>query len=316
MRVMLDNSIPGHSQLCDWAMGPQGPLFGPVYGRYEVLGIRRKAPDPNPAFQAEIDCLLTVGRLIREGRVEAFTYSELDCERDNQFIGSPMLDALAECRIQRCPSAVERSRFLVGRYTAFARKGGKRDRKKGLDCGLSQIAFMEMLCDLTGEAVSQIVSWRESLGLTEFEAESFENLSCFQQICRFSGSIENYPDMFHLWTAQRNKIDVFLTLDNRMANIGKAIAKSRSVSFEYPTQLLRPSDLLRILGITRPDPMPVPQNRFYTLTELWGDCPRARFALFRLSPRLPGTESTAAILSVTVTPPPPKSVNPRTSSPK
>lgn len=88
MRVMLDNSIPGHSQLCEWETGPQGPLFGPCQD-YKVCGIVRKKPDSNPRFQTEIDSLFTVGRLIREGTVEAFTYSELGCERMQQYNRRP-----------------------------------------------------------------------------------------------------------------------------------------------------------------------------------------------------------------------------------
>ena len=36
MRVMLDNSIFGHSQFAEWTMVPQGPLFGIQNQHYEV----------------------------------------------------------------------------------------------------------------------------------------------------------------------------------------------------------------------------------------------------------------------------------------
>lgn len=284
MRAMLDNSIPGHSQLCDWAMGPQGPLFG-AQSHCEVLGMVRKKMHDDAAFQAQVDSLFTIGRLIREKRIEAFTYGELRCESMQQFIGDPMLDALAECEIKTCPPAIERSRFQRGSYFTFARKGGEKDRKRGLNARLSQIAFIQMLCGLREGFLPQWTPLKDLLGLTEFEIESLKNLKCFQQFCKISNSAENYPDMFHLWTAQRNHMEVFLTLDNKLINIAQMIRRSRGISIEFPTQVLRPSELLSLLGVKEPDPIPIKHDRFYTLLDLWGDAPSERFALFRVSRR-------------------------------
>jgi hypothetical protein len=285
MRVMLDNSVFGHSQICEWATGPQGTHFGIDNQHYEVAGIVRKKPHNDAAFQAQIDSLLTIGRLIREKQVEAYTYSELRCESMQRFIGDRMLDALAECQIKTCPPALERSRFLWGNGLAFARKGGKKDRKRGLSTGLSQIAFLQMLCELREGFLPLWMPLKELIGLTDFEIESLNNLKCFQMLCKFSNSTEHYPDMFHLWTAQRNRMNVFLTLDNKLANIAKTIRKSGDVPIEFPTEVLRPLELLDILGINKPDPVPIQYARFYPLLELWRDAPSERFALFRVSLR-------------------------------
>lgn len=80
-------------------------------------------------------------------------------------------------------------------------------------------------------------------------------------------------------------MDVFLTLDSKLVNISKQIEKSRGVQVEFPTQVLRPSELLSLLDIKEPDPIPVRHGQFYTLHELWKDAPAERFALFRVSPR-------------------------------
>jgi len=285
VRVLLDNSIPGHSQLCDWAMGPQGPLVGPYNQDDRVLGITRKRPHNDMAFQAQVDLLFTVGRLIREKHIEAFTYSEFLCESMEQFSGDPMLDALAECDIRTCPPAIDRSRFQRGDYFEFARKGGKKDRKRGIESSLSQIAFMQMLCELTDELSAQLITFKGLLGLTDFEIESLKNLKCYQQLCRISNSIENYPDMFHLWTAHRNRIDALLTLDNKFVNIANKLCNSRGALVEFPTMVLRPSELLSFLGIKEPDTIPIQYGRFYTLVELWRDAPTEKFALFRVRQR-------------------------------
>ena len=281
MRVMLDNSIFGHSQFAEWAMGSPGPLFGIQDQHYEVLGAVRKKPHDDTAFQAQIDSLPTIGRLIREKRLEAFTYGELRCEKMQQFIGEPMFGAMTGCPIQSCPPAVERSRFYQGDYFAYARKGGKRDRKLGLETTIGQIPFMQMLCGLKEDFLPLWMPFKQALGLTEFEIESLKNLKCFQMLCKISDSAENYPDMFHLWTAQRNHMDAFVTLDSKMANIAMKIRRSSAIPIEYPTEVLQPLELLSILSISEPDPIPIEHGRFYTLHELCSRAPTERFSLFR-----------------------------------
>ena len=130
MRVMLDNSVYGHSQFAEPAMGPQGPRFGIHNQHCQVYGFVRKKLDSNPEYQAQIDSLFTIGRLIREKAVTAFTYNELRYESLNRVIGVREFDALAGCPIMRCPPALERSRFQQGNFSDFARKGGKKDRRR------------------------------------------------------------------------------------------------------------------------------------------------------------------------------------------
>ncbi len=285
MRVLIDNSVTGASKLCESATGPQGPRFGPLNAHFEVWGLTRKKPNPSATFQAEADSLFTIGRLIREGQIEACTYSELVHERMWQPGYDPMVDALAECRLNRCPPAIERSRFQGGSFPDFFRKGGKKDRKYGITSKISQIAFMQMLCGLDGERLSKSERLIAALKLTEFDVESLKGLKTFQRLCKLGNSPENYPDIFHWWTAQRNHIDAFLTMDFTFSRIARQIAKSRGVKLEYPTEVLKPSELLAKLGISEPDPIPIPHGRFFTLTELWSDAPSQRFALFRVRNR-------------------------------
>lgn len=285
MRVLIDNSVTGASKLCKWATGPQGPRFGAQNAHFEVWGLTRREPNLDAAFQAEADSLFTIGRLIRAGQIEAYTYTELVHERMWQPGYDPMVDALAECKLNRCPPAIERSRFQGGAFPDFFRKGGKKDRKYGIKSKISQIAFMQMLCGLDGERLSKSEMLITALKLTEFDVESLKGLKTFQRLCKLSNSAENYPDIFHWWTAQRNQIDVFLTVDFTFVNIADGIAGTRGVKLEYPTEVLRPLQLLARFGIGEPDPIPIPRGRFFTLTELWSDAPSQRFALFRVRNR-------------------------------
>jgi hypothetical protein len=269
MRVMLDNGIFGHCQFAESVMGPQGPRFGIENQHYLVGGYVRKTADPNQEYQSQIDSLFTVGRFIREKRFEAFTYIELRFESVWRIIGEREFDALEGCEINNCPPALERSRFRSGDFFALTRKGGKKDRRRGLKTSLSQIDFMEWLCTLDDGHISAIFECRTILGLTEFEIESLRNLRCFQRLCEISRSAENYPDMFHLWTAQRNRMDVFLTLETSLPNIFRHIEDAGGVEIEHPTKVLRPLEFLRLMGVTQPDPVPIEPGRFYPMLEVW-----------------------------------------------
>ncbi|MGP8173500.1 MAG: hypothetical protein ACLP7O_03005 [Terracidiphilus sp.] len=267
--MMLDNSIFAHSQFAEAAEGPQGPRFGVHNQHYLVCGFIRKKLDTNIEYQAQKDSLFTVGRLIREGRFEAFSYQELRYERVKGFKGEGVFDALDHCKVTDCPPAIERSRFQQGNFFNFIRKGGKNDKKLGVPEALSQITFMQMLCDLNRMWYPWVLDAKDLLGLTDFEIDSFRNLECFRKLCAISQSSENYPDMFHLWTAQRNHMDVFLTLEKKLPAIGNQIEKSKGISVEYPTKVCRPIEFLHSIGITDLDLVPIEPGKFYPFIEVW-----------------------------------------------
>src|SRR4051812_8258511 len=102
MRVMLDNGIGGHRQFAEvWTVATKNEWNGTNHSRL-IAGFRRKRNHPDPAYQAEVDALFTIGRLIRERRIRAFTYIELMCERWSRAIGERAFDALADCPVERC----------------------------------------------------------------------------------------------------------------------------------------------------------------------------------------------------------------------
>jgi hypothetical protein len=266
---MLDNGIFSHSQFAEAAEGPQGPRFGVHNQHHLVYGFVRKKVDPNIEYQTQIDSLFTLGRLIREKRFEAFSYSELGYESLNRIIGESVFNAMDHCKVTDCPPALWRSRFQRGNFFDFARKGGKKDQKRGFRTELGQIPFMQMLCSLNERGILSLLGMRAILDLTDFEVESVRNLKCFQQLCTISKSPENFPDMFHLWTAQRNHIDVFLTLEKTLPEIAKKIDKSVEIDIEYPTKVLRPVEFLKSVGISNLDPVPIEPDRFYPFGEVW-----------------------------------------------
>jgi hypothetical protein len=77
----------------------------------------------------------------------------------------------------------------------------------------TQIAFLEWLCTLDQASGNVLTEYAARIGLSPFEIDSLENLGWFQLLCRNSGSADNYLDVFHFWTAERQGFDALLTLE-------------------------------------------------------------------------------------------------------
>jgi hypothetical protein len=116
--------------------------------------------------------------------------------------------------------------------------------------------------------IGKLLDLKITLGLTDFEIDSLQNLKYFQMLCATGRSPEHYPDIFHLWTAQRNRIDVFLTLERKLPEMASRAERSMKIEPQFPTKVLRPIEFLQLLGITCPDPVPLEPNRFYPFIDV------------------------------------------------
>lgn len=258
---MLDNGVLGHSQFAEARV-----MTTKVVGRHSVYltGFVRKKEHQDTAYQSNIDALFTVGRLIREGQIHAYSYGELRFESWRRPIGETAFDALAECLIGDCDAPLERSRFFQTDLSLdYVSKGGKKDRKADRDTSMSQIRFVEWILGLTTANVEVLISLRNKLRMSSFEVESLQNLPWFRTMCQVAQSPENYPDMLHVWAAQRNRMDVFLTLEKRLPNIAASFPAKVSCGATSPTQVLQPVEFLRRLGISEIDPVPIQAQWFY-----------------------------------------------------
>ena len=268
MRVLLDNGIFVHAEFAKWDKKPTALRHsnGDVVA---VHGLVRKEPHQDAEYQRQVEALFTVGRLIREGRISAYDYSEIDCEGARAGTRVQEFNALLGCAIDACPPALERSRFrMTTNLRDWFAKGGKEDRKRGAQLGwANQIAFFEWLCRLDEKAVPLLIQHASEIRLTDFEIENFKNIHWFQFLCQRSQSPENYPDVFHLWTPERNTLDAVLTLEKRFVNFVRGVRKEKKKRIEIRTEVLRPLELLQRFHIAEPDPVPMELGRFYYLHE-------------------------------------------------
>jgi hypothetical protein len=255
-RVLLDAGILIHSEFAEPTVKNVSVGWGGRESVLEVHGLERKKPDQDAEYQKQKDALFTVGRLIREGKIEAYSSIEIDFEHFRGTATIQELNALRGCQIHKCAPALDRSRFRkTANFTVFMAKGGKKDKRAGIAGVETQIAFLEWLCTLDQASVSAVIEHAAIIGLSPFEIESLGNISWFQFLCKRSGSAENYPDVFHFWTAERHGFDAMLTLEKKLPRLVARVQAEKAIQIEINAAVLRPLDLLTAFGISEADPL-------------------------------------------------------------
>ena len=269
MKILLDNGILSHSEFAIGAELQKTILWGDTENTFSIKGIVKKETPQNTERKKQIEALFTIGRLIRESKIQPYIYSEIMAENARGRRPNQNFYALQGCNIQRCDAAIERTKFRQTiNLTDYFAKGGKKDIKAKKKLGnANQIAFLSWLCGLTVTEIQLIINHALVIGLSEFEIDSFRDLERFQFLCQRSASPENYPDVFHIWTAERNKFDVFLTLDYGPSRLLDKIGNEKEKTFSMRTEALLPLELLKKMGVS-PDPIPIEDNRFYHLFEI------------------------------------------------
>jgi hypothetical protein len=269
LRILLDNGILTHSEFAEPAIQQTAMHWGGTYQVSDVRGFTRKKPHRDVNYQLQMEALFTIGRLIRENAITAYTCWELECEKFRDQIGLGVCNALKGCKVHKCQAAINRSVFrqTTNLEDAFA-KGGIKERKAGVELGeANQIAFLIWLRALTKTMVDEVIRNAALVKLADFDIDSLKNIAWFQFLCERSGSPENYPDVFHLWTAEHNGFNALLTLETKLPNFVCRIRNEKTRAIEINTEVLRPLDLLKKLGIQNPDPVPMDDGRFYHFHE-------------------------------------------------
>jgi hypothetical protein len=115
--------------------------------------------------------------------------------------------------------------------------------------------------------LNALIEHAAPIGLSPFEIESLGTLSWFQLLCKRSGSAENYPDVFHLWTAEKHGFDALLTLEKTLPRLITRVQAEKAIQIQINTAVLQPLELLAAMGISEPDRVPIDRDRFYNLYE-------------------------------------------------
>jgi hypothetical protein len=272
VKVLVDNGIASSANFLVPAQKLQEVRWGDRVKQLPIAGFARKEITLDAEQQVEMDALFTVGRLARSGRISLFTYGELSAEL---WRGSPrrepLVNAFGGYRVNQCPPAIERTKFrgTIG-FDEWMSKGGKKDRKRGREpSDFGQIPFFDWLASLRAAEIDALIGIAANLRLTKFEVDSLRDLGWFQMLAKARPSQENLPDCFHIWTARRNGISVFLTLEKTLPTAIRQILSRREKTLDIDVAVLRPGGLLQLLGVQERDPVPLQPGRFYTVAEVF-----------------------------------------------
>lgn len=192
--------------------------------------------------KSQIECLPTLARLAREGRLTICSYNELKFEewRGRRGMQGTFGDLFGDITISKVQPAVERS---------FFQQSTEIKRQVSKDTLVEFCQFLINTDPILWESVPRI--WQI---LPEFSRINLVNLIKFKDLC---GPLtkNHFADAFHLWTAEVNNLDFFLTIDKKFSN---AVRQNRSLDFHCAPAA--PELLVQAFGISQLDPMPIPQG--------------------------------------------------------
>lgn len=252
LKILLDRDVFARRQICEPAIQIKEVDFGEFKQIIELQGWRRKHQlGRNKDEELQIRAIGTIGRLARKQQLELCTYQELFFEAcfasTNSFpkIG----DLLRDCKIQKVPAAIERSFFSGTEFSEYAKKGSK-------------LEFYRQLLETPLEEIESLAPkfWRS---LPTESQNGLRSIARYRELCSFLPE-KHFPDAFHLWTAELNRIGVFLTCDQKFIN-----ALKMSSGLVLKSDPVRPTVFLKQIGIADLDPLPVQDLEWHSDLEHW-----------------------------------------------
>lgn len=249
--VLVDNCVLSLAETVQEGTKRVEVPWGDITVTTDIAGLIGKTPR-DTTQQAQRECLPTIARLARNGTLLLHKTIEVAFEGWHRAGAPAPLPGylFAAIPLIEIPPAIERSRIWQ----------------------------MEIDQHVQGDAAAQFCQWlfvadeelllSEELILKHFtpqEVTNLRNLDRFRYLCK-NLSHDQCRDAFHLWTAEVNGLDYFLTVDTKFI---RALTM-RGKKPDLPCLPVTPSDLLDIMGVTERDPLPFVSGRFYNSFEDMG----------------------------------------------
>ena len=254
LKILIDRNLEEHALTAEPVVRNQTVQWGPFTTSFDIHGYRGKALPEGEWKSQQIRALPTVARLAREGTLIFCTSTEIGFERHHAspgwqgFVG----DLFHGIEYEHVPAAVERSFFSqsidVGQYSS----------------GQAQADWCREFL-LRVDERQLLESLRRYSDVPDFDRQNIANLQRYKLICKYLDTDDHRRDAFHLWTAEVNGLDCFLTDDRRFIN-----KMTLSTPLDLPTPPISPQRLLETLGVTELDPMPIADRRFRHVFEAKG----------------------------------------------
>ena len=248
-KILIDNCIESLSMVMVPALKEQEIQWGNRKQTIKIVGyVRKPTLPPNEKWkQYQVDCLPTVARLTRDKQLDLYIYNEILFEgwqRPGGFPRNTIGNIFNGIEFNHCNAPIERSRIFqteIGKYI---------QRNQVIDyCKFLIHSNVEILAE--NPAIQQ--------RFPQNELNNLRNVSRYRDLCK-GLSEKHYPDALHLWAAEVNGLDYFLTTDHRFIN-----AMIMTKKIELSCKPISPEDLLKVYSISELDPFPFEQDQFYTV---------------------------------------------------
>ncbi|MBA5248664.1 MAG: hypothetical protein FE834_03895 [Gammaproteobacteria bacterium] len=249
IKILADNCIISLGETMQGTYRQKKFVEGDKTVPVEVLGWERKPkPSEDQAWkQKQIEYLPTIGRIAKEKQILLYTYLELRHEALRRNATNKFGNVFKDVEITSVDAAVERSYFFPGELSSYI---SKKESKL--------IEFCKWLLKLTPDDINNIVERPPELRTyPKFLLDNLKNVRRFRELCK--GLVENhYPDAFHLWSAEVNGVNFFLTIDRKFINV---MTKTKKI--DLPCKPISPEDLLDELDISELEPFEFQEGVFY-----------------------------------------------------
>jgi len=186
----------------------------------KVIDMRpRKMVPPDQGWRrTQMKALPGIGRLCREGRMTLCRSVELSLEAmKGRYRGGNLVgDLLGEVKLIQVPCPIDRSKFQQMDLAQYIEK-------------TKVIEFCELLLHIDEKVALEsplLSEW-----LTGWELTNLRNVKRFRALCAALDKSQ-FPDAFHLWTAEVNGLDYFLTADRAFINVMTKTASSSGTHHE------------------------------------------------------------------------------------
>ena len=251
LKLLIDRNLETLALRAEAVVRTETVHWGPHTLKNDVHGYRAKELPKDEWPRRQIEAFPTIAKMARECQLTFCTSVELKFESFKATRGwqGSIGDLFRDIKYENVRSAVERSYFWqttdLSKYSS----------------GEGQVGwYKEFLLKVDEQQLLEEI--KGHIDLPEFDKQNLAKLNRFRDICRYLDTGDHIRDAFHLWTAEVNGLDYFLTADKSFTN-----KMTKSTPLELPTPPISPADLLVTLGRTDIDPLPLANQRFRYLFE-------------------------------------------------
>jgi hypothetical protein len=251
--ALIDTSVLRHAVVSQAATTEETVQWGPSEVKVNVAVIKgRRLPGrENDWLVEQIRALPTVGRLAREGKLKLYGYVGTTLEEWPAAPGmrGQLGDALRGVSIRRAEIAIDPS---------YLKSSIKFDRTEIMNAIPD---LVRKLINFTDEHLIALQKFAIEKNFSDGFKQALRAVPRLRTLC-WKSPPKHLKDIYHIWTAEINEIDYFLTTDCSI--IRYFLQTSRA---ELRTKLVGPSELVRELGVEALDPMPICEGE----TKSWFD---------------------------------------------